>query len=138
MDAGAVIVEWPERALSLLPADRIEIVLAETADPDRRLVTVRGLGAPAARLERIAETLAFLDAQPQWAGARIAYLQGDASTRAYARLSRDGRTALLMDAPRIPTGRPSAMASPTARSRAWPRTWCARSWPSALCCARRD
>ena len=70
MDAGAVIVEWPERALSLLPADRIEIVLAETAGPDRRLVTVRGLGAPAARLERIAGILAFLDAQPGWTGAR--------------------------------------------------------------------
>jgi tRNA threonylcarbamoyl adenosine modification protein YjeE len=106
MDAGAVIVEWPERALSLLPADRIEIVLAETADPDRRLVTVRGLGAPAARVGRIGEIMEFLDAQPDWAGARIAYLQGDASTRAYARLSRDGRATLLMDAPRQPDGPP--------------------------------
>jgi tRNA threonylcarbamoyl adenosine modification protein YjeE len=106
MDAGAVIVEWPERAPSLLPADRFEIVLAEAANPDRRRVTVRGLGAPAARVERIAEILAFLDAQPGWTGARLAYLQGDASTRAYARLSRDGRTALLMDAPRQPDGPP--------------------------------
>src|SRR5262249_41635268 len=106
IDAGAVIVEWPERALSLLPDDRIEIVLAETADPNRRLVTVRGLGAPAARVARIAEIAVFLDAQPDWAGARTAYLQGDASTRGYARLSRDARTALLMDAPRQPDGPP--------------------------------
>jgi tRNA threonylcarbamoyl adenosine modification protein YjeE len=106
MDAGAVIVEWPERALSLLPAERIEVLLAETADPDRRLVTVRGLGAAAARVKRIGEIMAFLDAQPDWAGARIAYLQGDASTRAYARLSRNCRSALLMDAPRQPDGPP--------------------------------
>jgi tRNA threonylcarbamoyl adenosine modification protein YjeE len=107
MEEGAVIVEWPERALALLPADRIEIVLAETAGPDRRLVTVRGLGAPAARVARIGEIAAFLDAEPGWEGARIAYLQGDASTRAYARLScGDGRTALLMDAPRQPDGPP--------------------------------
>ena len=90
MDLGAVIVEWPERALALLPADRIEIVLAETADPDRRLVTARGLGAAAERVARIGEIMAFLDAQPEWSGARIAYLQGDASSRAYARLFRDG------------------------------------------------
>src|SRR5262245_40168725 len=102
MDAGAVIVEWPERALSLLPAERIEIVLAETADPCRRHVTVRGLGAPAERVGRIDEIIGFLDTHPDWGKAHIACLQGDASARAYARLCRDGDTALLMDAPRQP------------------------------------
>jgi tRNA threonylcarbamoyl adenosine modification protein YjeE len=104
MEEGAAIVEWPERAAALLPGDRIEVVLAETADPERRVVTVRGLGAAAARVERIGRIMAFLEARPEWTGARIAYLQGDASTRAYARLSRNGRTALLMDAPRQPDG----------------------------------
>ncbi len=106
LQTGAVVVEWPERAASLLPEDRIEIVLAETVDPDRRLATVRGLGSASARVRRIGELMAFLDAQPDWAGARIAYLQGDASTRGYARLSCDGRTVLLMDAPRQPDGPP--------------------------------
>ena len=69
LQTGAVVVEWPERALSLLPEDRIEIVLAETADPDRRLATVRGLGSASARVRRIGELMAFLDAQPGWAGA---------------------------------------------------------------------
>ncbi len=41
---GAVIVEWPERAAALLPETRIEVVLAETSDPDVRRVTLRGLG----------------------------------------------------------------------------------------------
>jgi hypothetical protein len=106
LQTGAVVVEWPERAQSLLPDDRIEIILAETADPDRRLATVRGLGSAAARVERIGRTMAFLDGEPAWAGARIAYLQGDASTRGYARLQAGNRTALLMDAPRQPDGPP--------------------------------
>src|SRR5262245_18286009 len=50
MDSGAVIVEWPERAASLLPADRIEVHLGEAADPNRRLVAVRGLGTAATRI----------------------------------------------------------------------------------------
>ncbi len=103
---GAVIVEWPERAAALLPASRIEVSFAEAASPGARLVTVRGLGEAAARVARIGELMAFLDAQPAWAGAHVAYLQGDASTRCYARLSQGGRSVLLMDAPQQPDGPP--------------------------------
>ncbi len=103
---GAVIVEWPERAAALLPASRIDICFAEAASPNTRLVTVRGLGEAAPRVARVGEVMAFLDAHPAWAAARIAYLQGDASTRSYARLSRDGRSVLLMDAPQQPDGPP--------------------------------
>ena len=115
LKSGAAIVEWPERAPDLLPADRIEIILAETADPERRQVIVRGLGAAAARVERIGRIVAFLDAQSDWAGARIAYLQGDASTRAYARLQSADRSALLMDAPRQPDGPPIRDGKPYSR-----------------------
>ena len=115
LQSGAAIVEWPERAPDLLPADRIEIILAETADPERRQVIVRGLGAAAARVERIGRIVAFLDAQSDWAGARIAYLQGDASTRAYARLQSADRSALLMDAPRQPDGPPIRDGKPYSR-----------------------
>src|SRR5262245_9814026 len=86
LQTGAVIVEWPERAASLLPETRVEVALAESADPQSRHVTVRGLGAAATRVRRIGEIMAFVDAKRAWAGARISYLQGDASTRAYARL----------------------------------------------------
>ena len=103
---GAVIVEWPERAAALLPETRIEVVLAETSDPDVRCVTLRGLGGAGDRVARVADVMTFLDRQARWSGARITYLQGDASTRGYARLSVDGRTALLMDAPRQPDGPP--------------------------------
>jgi tRNA threonylcarbamoyl adenosine modification protein YjeE len=103
---GAAIVEWPERASTLLPPNRFEIVFAESADPNMRLVTVRGMGTAADRVARIGDVMAFLDAESAWADARIAYLQGDASTRSYARLFQDGRTVLLMDALRQPDGPP--------------------------------
>jgi tRNA threonylcarbamoyl adenosine modification protein YjeE len=104
---GAALIEWPERASALLPASRIEIELGETADPLVRRVTVRGLGDCEPSVARIGELMVFLDGQPRWDRARIAYLQGDASTRAYARLAaEDGATVLLMDAPRQPDGPP--------------------------------
>jgi hypothetical protein len=101
-----VIVEWPERAAALLPGSRFEVSFGEAADPDSRLLTVRGVGEAAGRAERIGEAMVFLNAQPAWARARIGYLQGDASTRSYARLFQDGRTVLLMDAPHQPDGPP--------------------------------
>ena len=103
---GAAIVEWPDRAATLLPASRYEIAMAETADPAVRRVTVRGLGDAALHAGRIGELMAFVDAQRHWHGARIAYLQGDASTRTYARLTTDRHSVLLMDAPRQPDGPP--------------------------------
>ena len=33
----AWLIEWPERARSLLPADRLEIALAQGPDPDARI-----------------------------------------------------------------------------------------------------
>jgi aminoglycoside/choline kinase family phosphotransferase len=68
---------------------------------------VRGFGDSSAGVARIDELMSFLDSATRWRGARIAYLQGDASTRSYARLSAaDGSTVLLMDAPIQPDGPP--------------------------------
>jgi N-acetylmuramate 1-kinase len=112
---GAVIVEWPERAAARLPETRIEVELADTSDPAVRRVTVRGIGAAAERTQRIGELVTFLDAQPEWSDASITHLQGDASTRSYARLSRNGRTAVLMDAPPQPDGPPIRDGKPYSR-----------------------
>jgi N-acetylmuramate 1-kinase len=114
-ETGAILVEWPERAANLLPANRFEITLAETADASVRLVTLRGLRTVAARAQRIGELLAFLDAQPGWREARVGYLQGDASTRSYARLVHGARSALLMDSPRQPDGPPIRNGLPYSR-----------------------
>ena len=67
---GAALIEWPERAETWLPADRLDIAIDETAEPHLR------------------------------------YLQGDASTRSYARLVLPDRSAILMNSPRQPDGPP--------------------------------
>jgi tRNA threonylcarbamoyladenosine biosynthesis protein TsaE len=43
-----VLIEWPERAESLLPAPRWDILLEEDGSTDRRQITVRAVGAPPA------------------------------------------------------------------------------------------
>ena len=101
--SGAAIVEWPERADGLLPESRYEIDLAETAEAKVRRLTMRGLGTAAASVMRIDELLRFLDGQPRWLGARIAYLQGDASTRSYARLTAGDGDTVLADGCADPT-----------------------------------
>jgi aminoglycoside/choline kinase family phosphotransferase/tRNA A37 threonylcarbamoyladenosine biosynthesis protein TsaE len=115
IEAGAVIVEVPERARELLPADRCEIELARTGDPGTRRATLRGFGAAVARVSRLGELMGFLEGLARWRPARIAYLQGDASTRAYARLDLAGKTALLMDAPHQPDGPPVRDGKPYSR-----------------------
>ena len=41
------LIEWPERAEGLLPEPRWEVEIEESVDPDRRLLSVRPVGAPA-------------------------------------------------------------------------------------------
>jgi hypothetical protein len=106
LERGAVLVEWPERAAELLPPDRIEVGLAETADRSVRRVRLHGLGKAKATAERIGELMAFLDGEARWRDARVVPLRGDASTRSYARLVGRHGTVLLMDAPIQPDGPP--------------------------------
>ena len=46
-DDELVLVEWPERAEGVLPEPRWEVFLDETADPDRRELSLRAVGEPA-------------------------------------------------------------------------------------------
>lgn len=103
---GLAIVEWPERIESMLPPDRFELTLTEAHSADMRSATLDALGTCMARLQRLGDLIAFLDGQGAWRHASVAYLQGDASTRAYARLCEGTRTAIVMDAPRQPDGPP--------------------------------
>jgi N-acetylmuramate 1-kinase len=105
LDAGLVIAEWPERLGGALPADRLEIALAETDRPDRRGASIEGFGDWAARLARFAAIDRFIGAT-DWSDARHHHLFGDASTRGFTRLCRGEASALLMDAPRMPDGPP--------------------------------
>jgi tRNA threonylcarbamoyl adenosine modification protein YjeE len=102
---GVVIVEWPERASHWLPEDRLDIAMDETATPDLRRVVLTGHGGWEARLARLHALIEFLAGTP-YAEAAARYLQGDASTRSYARLLGNERSAVLMNSPRQPDGPP--------------------------------
>ncbi len=106
--SGAVVLlEWPERAGGLLPANRIDIALALA--PERGLtyrdLRVTGYGATAGRVERLGAGRRFLE-EASFAGAERERVQGDASTRLYERLRLDDKVAILMNAPRRPDGPP--------------------------------
>jgi hypothetical protein len=90
-----------------LPADRIDIAfaLASARAPDHRDVRVTGYGKLSERVARIAALRSFLN-QHGYAHSGRQRMQGDASTRLYERLNRDGKRAILMNAPRRPDGPP--------------------------------
>ncbi len=102
-----VLLEWPDRATGYLSADRLDI--AFTLEPqlglEYRNVCVTGYGALAGRVERIAALRDFLQ-RTGYAGAHRRRMQGDASTRVYEQLLRDGHSVILMNSPRRPDGPP--------------------------------
>ena len=113
-DGALVIVEWAQRSGDRLPVDRLDIAFdIDAADPENaRKAVVTGHGDFASRIAAI-QAINGLLAEAGFAGASRSFLTGDASTRAYERLTRpDGRTALLMisppraDAPVVRFGKP--------------------------------
>jgi tRNA threonylcarbamoyl adenosine modification protein YjeE len=113
LDNGIVLVEWPDRAGTRLPEDRLELSFAIAGEG--RSVNIAGSGRLLQRFRRSRDIRAFLDRAGRKGAARR-YLQGDASTRAYERI-RDGREDVLMDWP------PRAAAAAGADSRiAWRAT----------------
>ncbi|PSC03353.1 tRNA (adenosine(37)-N6)-threonylcarbamoyltransferase complex ATPase subunit type 1 TsaE [Alsobacter soli] len=108
-----VLVEWPERVPFLLAAERLDVALRldPGAGDAARVAVLTGVGAWAGRIERARATHELL-AHSGWAQARREHLQGDASTRAYERLSLGDQTAILMIAPRRPDGPPVRMGRP--------------------------
>ena len=104
---GVTLIEWPERAADLMPADRLDIALriAPRLGPTFRSARVTGHGAFAPRVERMVAIRRFLD-ESGFGEAERTHLQGDASTRSYERLNLGGRRAILMNAPRRPDGPP--------------------------------
>lgn len=102
---GVAIAEWPERLGSRLPAERLDVSLADTANPATRNLTLTGHGAWAARLERFATARQFVQ-QAGWGEAAPFYVNGDASARSYVRLATPQASAILMDWPRAADGSP--------------------------------
>ncbi len=106
IEGTIAIVEWPERIAEALPADRLDVRIRfePVRGPDARVLELRGFGAIAKRLARALGVGALLR-RAGWSEARREFLQGDASIRAYERLTRpDGATAILMISPPRPDG----------------------------------
>jgi hypothetical protein len=102
VSSGLALVEWPERADGRLHGHHLDIALSAGPSAEARTVKFTPDSVWTARIERLREIDAFLSGR---AGA-LRYLQGDASTRAYARLIGDRGSLVLMDSPRMPDGPP--------------------------------
>ena len=106
IEGAVTLVEWADRAAEALPPDRLEIafVFDASESPEFRSAEVRAFGALAVRYAR-ARAIEALLRRAGWQDARRDFLQGDASVRAYERLTAsDGRSAILMISPPRPDG----------------------------------
>ncbi len=104
---AVVFMEWPDRAESLLPADRIDIAFTMIPKQgiDARNVRITGFGKLAARIERVGAMRRFLE-KYRYAEAARTRLAGDASTRSYERIETSKGGLMLMNSPRRPDGPP--------------------------------
>jgi hypothetical protein len=108
-EGALILVEWPERVGDPLAADRLDI--AFYLDPQKQEASFRravltGYGRFAERLN-LARALHLLLRSSGWVGADRIFMQGDASTRTYERLTKSGLpAALLMISPTRPDGPP--------------------------------
>lgn len=104
-DGALVLIEWPERAGALLPADRIDIELTHrpALGASARAAAITGHGKGIEKVERLAALREFLE-QTGFMAAQRRRMAGDASTRSYARLIRDDDCHILMNSPRRPDG----------------------------------
>jgi tRNA threonylcarbamoyl adenosine modification protein YjeE len=104
-EGTVALIEWPERAASALPHDRIDIALSHrpALGSTARAAEITGYGKAAAQVARLKALRQFLDGAG-YADANRLRMPGDASTRSYARLVRDDGAVILMNAPRRPDG----------------------------------
>jgi tRNA threonylcarbamoyl adenosine modification protein YjeE len=101
IDGAVVVAEWPERVAAALPADRLEIALSFdlARGPTWRGAEIRAFGAIAPRWAR-ARAIERLLQGVGWGEATQVALHGDASSRAYRRLTNaSGASAILMISP---------------------------------------
>lgn len=107
IETGVALIEWPSKAASRLPIIAFSVAITELADNTQaRAITITANASAAPRLQRFAELRAFMQTAGTHPGAwslpdvHFNYLQGDASPRRYARLTRaDNTSAVLMDSP---------------------------------------
>ena len=107
-EGALVLVEWAERAGQPLAFDRLDVtfILDPEEGTDHRVAVLTGHGDWAIRLGMM-KRIGLLLENAGWDKATRSHMQGDASTRAYERLTRSGEaSAILMISPRRPDGPP--------------------------------
>jgi N-acetylmuramate 1-kinase len=99
------LIEWPERAPSALPPDRIDIAFSHrpALGSTARAAEITGHGKAATQIARL-ETLRQFLTGASFIDAKRQRMAGDASTRSYARLFQDDHAVILMNSPRRPDG----------------------------------
>jgi hypothetical protein len=101
LETGVALVEWPEKAAGLLPADCLSISIEGADNTDKRRFVLRSEDpAWLARIERTRAIRALL-ARAGMGDAARRYLQGDASPRRYETARTPERSAILMNAPAL-------------------------------------
>lgn len=101
---GVALIEWPEKALDLLPDNRV--MLRFDGIGNSRTVTLSAPQTFLTRLERSRAARSFLEQEYAVPVVRR-HLQGDASTRSYETIRPENRKPLiLMNAARQPDGPP--------------------------------
>ena len=106
-DGALVIVEWAERAGQPLAFDRLDVTFIPDPEEgaEHRVAVLTGHGRWAQRLQMMKKIGQLLESAG-WERATRSHMQGDASSRAYERLTLGGESAILMIAPRRPDGPP--------------------------------
>ncbi|MEO1264882.1 MAG: tRNA (adenosine(37)-N6)-threonylcarbamoyltransferase complex ATPase subunit type 1 TsaE [Pseudomonadota bacterium] len=116
-ETAIVLVEWPAVGAGALPDDRIDLELRDVpGEPDARAVAAMATGRRSARtLERIVMLDRALASAQLGHVLGVRYLQGDASSRSYARADTANGSVILMDAPAMPDGPPVRDGKPYSR-----------------------
>ncbi len=103
LETGAIIIEWPDRLRRALSAERLEVVLEEENGGRVAMLTPQGTWPDRLARSRLIRT--FLDGA-DWQSACRAPIIGDASAKAFERVTREDHTAILMNAPAKPENAP--------------------------------
>jgi len=106
-EGAVVLLEWPDRAASVLPPDRLDVALtlAPKLKLEFRHARVTGHGSFGPRVARMAAVRQFI-AESGMSEALRRRMAGDASTRTYDQLIVGDKSYVLMNSPQRPDGPP--------------------------------
>ncbi len=104
-EEAMVLIEWPERARNLMPPNRIDIALQHrpSLGSAARAAEITGYGDSSAKITRLIALRRFSKSLRTHRFKRER-MPGDASTRSYVKLLRNGQSCILMNSPPRPDG----------------------------------